>query len=185
MTFRFDLREDATRATLLGQLLAALDGKARGEVMEKSESCGIEERHHHDLSEVDAAIDAADVSDRVKEDAHAIYRILAEAEASAHGCAVEETHFHEVGNGAGIRNVIAMCCAMEALNPEEVVSTPVQAGKGTVRCAHGVLEVPAPATAAIIERGLPLDENRLEGERLTPTSAAVILHYVDRFERAE
>lgn len=185
MTFRFDLREDATRATLLGQLLGALDEKVRDEVLDKAENCGIETRHHHDLSEVDAAIDAAMVSDRVKEDAHAIYRILAEAEASAHGCTVEETHFHEVGNGAGIRNVIAMCCAMEALSPEEVVSTPVQAGQGTVACAHGVLEVPAPATAAIIARGIPLEASRLEGERLTPTSAAVILHYVDRFERAE
>lgn len=182
MKLHFDLRKDATRATLLGQLLSVLDEGQRTEVLERAERCGIEDRHHHDLAEVEAAIDAAVASERAKEDARCVYRILAEAEASAHGCAVEQTHFHEVGNGSGIRNVMAMCLAFEALDPEEVTATPVQAGKGKVKCAHGELDIPAPATAAIIARGLPVVDERLDGERLTPTSAAVILHFVDRFD---
>lgn len=182
MTFRFELREDATRATLLGQLLDALGEGQRANVLAQAEACGIEDRHHRDLAEVESAIEAAAVSERAKEDARSVYRILAEAEATAHGCAVEETHFHEVGNGAGIRNVMAMCLAMEMLDPEEVTATSVQTGSGTVMCAHGELPIPAPATAAIIARGIPVEKEKLDGERLTPTSAAVILHFVDRYE---
>ena len=112
----------------------------------------------------------------------AVYRILAEAEAAAHGCTVEETHFHEVGNGEALRNVLAICLAVEALDPDEIAATRVQTGSGTVRCAHGELPIPAPATAAIIARGIPTCERKLEGERCTPTSAAVILHFVQRYD---
>lgn len=181
MPFHFELRQDATRAALLGQLLEALDAEQRANVLAQADACGIEDRHHHDLAEVYEAIEAADVSERVKADARAIYRILAEAEAAAHGCAVEQTHFHEVGRGEGVRNVIAICCAMEAVDPDEVTATSAQTGSGVVECAHGVLSIPAPATAAIVERGIPVAEERREGELMTPTSAAVILHYVDRF----
>ena len=132
--------------------------------------------HHHN------AIDALAASERAKGDMRAVYRILAEAEAAAHGCTVEETHFHEVGNGEALRNVLAICLAVEALDPDEIAATRVQTGSGTVRCAHGELPIPAPATAAIIARGIPTCERKLEGERCTPTSAAVILHFVQRYD---
>lgn len=111
--------------------------------------------HHHDLGEVNATIDALDASERAKDDMRAVYRILAEAEATAHGCAVEETHFHEVGNGEALRNVLAICLAVEALDPDEIAATRVQTGSRhramrPRRAAH-----PAPATAAIIARGTP------------------------------
>ena len=102
--------------------------------------------------------------------------------ALVHGCTVEETHFHEVGNGEALRNVLAICLAVEALDPDEIAATRVQTGSGTVRCAHGELPIPAPATAAIIARGIPTCERKLEGERCTPTSAAVILHFVQRYD---
>ena len=95
---------------------------------------------------------------------------------------MEETHFHEVGNGEALRNVLAICLAVEALDPDEITATRVQTGSGTVRCAHGELPIPAPATAAIIARGIPTCERKLEGERCTPTSAAVILHFVQRYD---
>ena len=112
----------------------------------------------------------------------AVYRILAEAEASVHGCAVDETHFHEVGNGEAVRNVCAVCLAVEALAPERIAATPVQVGSGTVTCAHGELHIPAPATAAILAAGIPVCTERLDGERCTPTSAALIKHFVDEFD---
>lgn len=183
MTVLFwDLREWATRDALMEATCAALSDSERAAVEAKRDAAAVPAGHHHDLAAVLAVIDALDASERVKEDMGGIYRILAEAEAAAHGCAIDETHFHEVGEGAAIRNTLGICLAIEAADPDEIVATPVQAGKGTVRCAHGELPVPAPATAAIIARGLPVCAQRLDGERCTPTSAAIILHFADRFE---
>lgn len=176
-----DLTCDATRRSILADLRGRLDAGAQAALDAAVEAAGVPERHHHDLGEVLATIDALAVSDRVKDDMRAIYRILAEAEATAHGCAVEETHFHEVGNGEAVRNVVAVCLAVEALAPERITATPVQTGSGTVVCAHGELPIPAPATAAILATGIPTCEDLLEGERCTPTSAALIKHFVDEF----
>ena len=109
-----------------------------------------------------------------------VYAILAEAEASVHGCSVEETHFHEVGNASGIRNALAICTAFYVLAPTRITATPVQTGQGTVQCAHGLMDIPAPATAAILE-GIPRATPALEGELCTPTSAAIIKQYVQEF----
>ena len=154
-TLVWNLEENATRRHLLAEALLQLPEERRAQVLAAAEAAGVPDGHHHDLGEVNATIDALDASERAKDDMRAVYRILAEAEATAHGCAVEETHFHEVGNGEALRNV---------------------------RCAHGELPIPAPATAAIIARGIPTCERKLEGERCTPTSAAVILHFVQRYD---
>ena len=181
-TIRLDLTKTARRQDILASLLELLPAAEREAVQCAADESGIADAHHHDLGAVLAAIDGADVSDRAKDDARAVYRILAEAEASVHGCEVERTHFHEVGNGEAVRNVLAICLAVEALDPERIVATPVQTGQGKVECAHGILDIPAPATAAIIARGIPVCQERLDGELCTPTSAAVILHFVDEFE---
>ena len=118
--------------------------------------------------------------EQVKNDLHEVYEILAKAEAKVHGCKVEETHFHEVGNANGIRNALAICAAFYVIAPQSVTATAIQPGEGEIECAHGVLSLPAPATAAIIE-GLPLAQTRLQGERVTPTSAALIKHFVTSF----
>lgn len=181
-TLYWNLRESATRGAIMEATCAALSEDARAAVEEKRDAAGVPDAHHHDLASVLATIDALEASERAKEDMRAIYRILAEAEAAAHGCAVDEIHFHEVGNGAALRNALGICLAVEAVDPDEIVATPVQTGRGTVRCAHGELPVPAPATAAIIARGIPVCERKLDGERCTPTSAAVVLHFASRFE---
>lgn len=181
-TLVWNLDENATRHHLLAETLLQLPEIRRAQVRAAAEAAGVPEGHHHDLGEVMATIDALGASERAKDDMRAIYRILAEAEATAHGCTVEETHFHEVGNGEALRNVLAICMAVEAFAPDEIVATLVQTGCGTVVCAHGELPIPAPATAAIIARGIPACERLLEGERCTPTSAAVILYYVSRFD---
>ena len=180
-TLRWNLSENATRAQLLGDTLLQLPEGAREQLEQAAAAAGVPERHHHNIGEVLATINPLAVNDRVKADLRAVYTILAEVEAAAHGCAVGETHFHEVGDGARIRNTLLLCLAIEQANPQRIVATPAQTGEGTVMCAHGELAIPAPATAAIIARGIPTATRKLPGERMTPTSAAIILHFVDEF----
>lgn len=181
-TLTWDLCESATRQDLLKQTFAKLSDKQQESVRHYAGVAGVPHVHHHSIAEVAATIENLKTSESIKAHLKAIYQILAEAEASAHSCAVEETHFHEVGEGVRIENALMLCMAIEAIAPEEIVATKVQTGEGKINCAHGELDIPAPATVAIIARGIPVCENKLPGERLTPTSAAIILHYVDRFE---
>lgn len=176
-----DLSHDARRQFIRDELFSRLDVGARTKVTEILENCGIPDDHHRNYAAVVESIEAAQVSPEVKQHAQEIYYILAQAEAKVHECTIDDTHFHEVGNGEAIKNVLGICLALEALAPDMIVATPVQTGSGKVQCAHGVLDIPAPATAAILERGIPCCTQTLEGEFCTPTSAAVILHYVGHF----
>lgn len=181
-TLRWNLAENATRNQLLGDTLLQLPPDSRQRLEAAADTAGVPDRHHHDIGEVLATIDGLAVSPAVRDHMRAIYTILAEAEAAAHGCAVEQTHFHEVGDGSRIRNTLLVCLAVEATGAKRIVATAAQTGKGEVECAHGTLSIPAPATSAIIARGIPVSERTLPGERMTPTSAAMILHFVDEFE---
>ncbi len=181
-TLRWNLAENATRNQLLGDTLLQLPPDSRQRLEAAADAAGVPDRHHHDIGEVLATIDGLAVSPAVRDHMRAIYTILAEAEAAAHGCAVEQTHFHEVGDGSRIRNTLLVCLAVEATGAKRIVATVAQTGKGEVECAHGTLSIPAPATSAIIARGIPVSERTLPGERMTPTSAAMILHFVDEFE---
>lgn len=181
MQLSFDFRETATRRAILNALLESMDAQQRAEYDGLLAKAAVPEKHHHNIGEVNETIAALEVPQQVKESLRGVYDILAHAEAKVHGCDVSQTHFHEVGRGSGIRNALAICAAFHVLAPTEVVATAVQPGLGEVECAHGVLSLPAPATAAILE-GLPLAEPRLEGERCTPTSAAIIRYFVTRFE---
>ncbi len=177
----WDLRTDATRVTLLNQTLAALLPDERKRVIEQRDTATIPYLRHHNLAEVCKTIENLEVSDRVKLDMRSIYQLLAEAESVVHNCTLDQTHFHEVGNAKAVRNTLGICLAIEAVSPGEIVATHVQTGRGFVQCEHGKLPVPAPATVVLIERGIPVCEHTLDGERLTPTSAAIILHFVDKF----
>lgn len=181
-TLRWNLAENATRNQLLGDTLLQLPPDSRQRLEAAADAAGVPDRHHHDIGEVLATIDGLAVSPAVRDHMRAIYTILAEAEAAAHGCAVEQTHFHEVGDGSRIRNTLLVCLAVEATGAKRIVATVAQTGQGEVECAHGTLSIPAPATSAIIARGIPVSERTLPGERMTPTSAAMILHFVDEFQ---
>ncbi len=180
-TLRWNMSENATRAQILSDTLLQLPEGERQRLEAAADAAGVPLEHHHDIARVRETIDALAVSERVRADMHGIYTILAEAEAAAHGVPVEKTHFHEVGEGARIRNTLLVCLAVEATGAKKIVSTRAQAGEGFIDCAHGRLAIPAPATAAIIERGIPTTEVKLPGERLTPTSAAMLLHFVDEW----
>ena len=96
-----------------------------------------------------------EVSEKVKTDAKAVYQLIAEAESKVHGKTMEDIHFHEVGTLDAVADVVGNCLLMEKIGAERIVVSPVHVGCGTVRCAHGLLPVPAPATALLLE-GLPI-----------------------------
>ena len=146
---------------------------------------GLEEgRHHHphtSVKEILARIEALEIPEQVKEDALAVYRRIAEAESEVHGEPVENIHLHEVGSLDALADVLAVCWLIHELQPDEIACTDIAVGSGTVNCAHGVLPVPAPATALLL-RGMPIWPGKEKGELCTPTGAALLGHFVKRFE---
>ncbi len=140
------------------------------------------EHHHHHASvaDIEALIDGLKVSDKVKADAKAVYALIADAESLVHGRPVSEIHFHEVGTMDAAADVIGVCLLMEQLAPEQVIASPVHTGSGHVHCAHGILPVPAPATALLLE-GIPSYGGQVKGELCTPTGAALLRYFASRF----
>lgn len=139
--------------------------------------------HHHEhrsIRDVEAIIQAANVSDTVKSNALAVYQLIADAESKAHGVPVNEVHFHEVGAIDAIADILAAAFLIEALNVDRIIASPIHVGSGFVRCAHGILPVPAPAAADIL-RGVPSYGGLIQGELCTPTGAALIKHFATEF----
>lgn len=139
-----------------------------------------EHHHHSSMADIEAIVNGLNVSDKVKKDVMAVYGLIAEAESHAHGRPVTEIHFHEVGSMDAVADVTAVCMLMERLNPEQVVVSPVHVGSGHVHCAHGVLPVPAPATAYIL-KDVPMYGGNIKGELCTPTGAALLKHFATSF----
>ncbi len=141
-----------------------------------------EQGHHHHASVagIHALIDALAVSDRVKADAKAVYALIADAESAVHGRPVDQIHFHEVGTLDAVADVVGVCLLMESIDAEQILASPVHVGSGYVRCMHGILPVPAPATALILT-GVPTYGGQVRGELCTPTGAALLKHFVSRF----
>ncbi len=110
----------------------------------------------------------------------AVYRLIAQAESRVHGKPVTEVHFHEVGAMDAIADIAAVCLLMNRLAPDQVIVSPIHVGSGQVRCAHGILPVPAPATALILQ-GVPIYGGHIRGELCTPTGAALLKHFATRF----
>ena len=151
---------------------------------------GHEHEHHHDHTHhhhhhatpghIGKIIDGLTLPEEVRAHARAVYDAIAQAEAKAHGCPVGDVHYHEVGALDAVADVTGVCYAMHLLAPERVIVSPIHVGSGTVRCAHGVMPVPAPATANLLE-GVPVYGGAVQGELCTPTGAALLTHFADRF----
>ena len=138
-------------------------------------------RHHHaTVADIEGIINGLNVSEKVKADAKAVYALIAEAESRVHGHPVSEIHFHEVGTMDAVADVVGVCILMEQIGAEKIVASPVHVGSGHVHCMHGILPVPAPATALILT-GIPTYGGQVQGELCTPTGAALLKHFVSRF----
>lgn len=140
-----------------------------------------EHHHHHSsLGDIRAIIDGLDLPEAVKRRAGAVYARIAEAESQVHGTTVEQVHFHEVGALDAVADVAGVCLLMDMIAPERVVVSPIHVGFGEVRCAHGLLPVPAPATALLL-KGAPIYGGQVRGELCTPTGAALLTTFADGF----
>lgn len=138
------------------------------------------EHEHHSLGDVKTIIGNLNVSDKVKKDAQAVYDILAEAESHVHGTTVTEIHFHEVGNMDAIADIVCVCMLIEKLAPDQIIASSVNTGTGKVKCAHGILPIPAPATSYLLH-GIPIYNTGVNGELCTPTGAALIKYFAGSF----
>ena len=142
-----------------------------------------EHSHHHDhhnMQSITAIVGKLDIPEEVKKDILAVYDLIAQAESHVHGRPVDEIHFHEVGSMDAVADVTAVCLLMHELKPERVVASPVHVGSGHVHCAHGILPVPAPATAWILQ-DIPTYGGKVRGELCTPTGAALLKYFVQEF----
>lgn len=140
--------------------------------------------HHHaphrSLADVEHIISGLNLSDTVKQKSIEVYHLLAEAESSVHGTTVSEIHFHEVGMIDAIADIVCVTMLMDTLAPDIVMASYVQTGSGKVKCAHGVLPIPAPATAYLLQ-GIPIYSTEINGELCTPTGAVLLKYFVDSF----
>lgn len=137
--------------------------------------------HHTSMAGISRIIEHLELPEEVKTDIVAVYRLIAEAESHVHGKTVEEIHFHEVGTADAIADIAGVCLLMHMIAPKKVIASPIHVGSGNVHCAHGILPVPAPATAYILQ-GLPIYSGDIRGELCTPTGAALLKHFVTEFK---
>ena len=144
------------------------------------------EHHHHEehshcsLRDVREIIKELPLPNTVINNAAEVYEKLASAEAKVHGAQVNMVHFHEVGALDAIADIVGVCYAMHIINPDKIIASPVRTGFGQVNCAHGVIPVPAPATAQLL-MGIPCYAGDIRGEMCTPTGAALLRHFAQKF----
>lgn len=137
--------------------------------------------HHSGMHEIEHIVrDHLKLPTMVTLDVLAVYQEIAEAESQVHGMLVDQIHFHEVGSMDAVADIAAVCLLMSKIDPDEVVVSPIHVGAGQVKCAHGVLPVPAPATAHIL-KGIPTYGGSIQGELCTPTGAALLKHFATKF----
>ncbi len=142
-----------------------------------------EHHHHHhtSLAQIEEIVNTLPVDPAVKTDILSVYHLLAEAEGHAHGMPVDQIHFHEVGSLDAVVDISAVCVLMHEIAPDVVLASPVHTGQGEVRCAHGILPVPTPATEYLL-RGIPTYAREdITGELCTPTGAALLRYFVKDF----
>lgn len=138
------------------------------------------EHHHRGLKEIEEIINSSDLSDNVKKLSIKTFMKVAEAEAKVHGKDLYEVHFHEVGAVDSIIDIVASAIALDYLKVDRIVASSIQLGGGFVKCAHGIIPVPAPATVEIL-KGIPVKTGVVEFETTTPTGAAILAANVQEY----
>ena len=140
-----------------------------------------EHHHHHtSMAEIETIINSLKIPENVKADIIEVYKLIAAAESNAHGKPVTDIHFHEVGTMDAIADITSVCLLFDKIGAQNIFSSAINVGSGQVHCAHGILPVPAPATAFIL-KDIPIYSNHIKGELCTPTGAALLKHFVNHF----
>jgi len=139
-----------------------------------------EEDEHRHLPDIEAIIARGTLTEKQRELALKIFRRLADAEAKAHGMSIDEVHFHEVGALDSIADIVGSAIALDLLGVDRFTSSPVAVGSGTIKCAHGMMPVPTPATAELL-KGVPLRPAPIKTELTTPTGAAILTSIVSEW----
>ncbi|MBN1816997.1 MAG: nickel pincer cofactor biosynthesis protein LarC [Sedimentisphaerales bacterium] len=136
------------------------------------------EHHHRHLCDIEKMIGNSQISDKAKQTAIAVFRRLGAAEAAIHQTDIEQVHFHEVGAVDSIIDIVSACIGMEALGIEQVQCSTISLGGGTIQCDHGILPVPAPATALLLQQAhAPVRGGPINKELCTPTAAAILTEF--------
>lgn len=135
---------------------------------------------HRNLIDIYDIIDKSTLNDKIKQNAKDIFMEVAKAEAKVHGTSIDKIHFHEVGAMDSIIDIVGSCILLDLLCVDEIYATKVPLGSGFVKCAHGVIPVPAPAVVEIL-KDVPVKFNNVKGECTTPTGAAIIKTVCDKF----
>jgi hypothetical protein len=136
--------------------------------------------HHRNLADIEQLIEHSRIDQNAKLLAKKIFNTLGTSEAKIHNKPLSEIHFHEVGALDSIVDIVGAAICISLLKPDKIISSPLHLGSGTITCAHGVLPVPAPATADILA-GIPVYSTGVKGELVTPTGAAIIKNIADEF----
>lgn len=153
---------------------------SHGHEREASHETHMHTHTHTSLADIGAIVQTLRIPETVKADITAVYDMIAEAEGWVHGKAAAQVHFHEVGMMDALADIAGCAMLIYELGAEQVLASPVKVGWGQVRCAHGILPVPAPATAHIL-KGIPCHAGEIQGELCTPTGAALLKYYVREF----
>ncbi len=140
-----------------------------------------EHHHHTSMAEIEKIIQSLKIPENVKTDIIEVYKVIAAAESHVHGKPVTDIHFHEVGTMDAIADITSVCLLMNKIGAKKICASAVNVGSGQVHCAHGILPVPAPATAFILKE-VPIYSGHITGELCTPTGAALLKHFVSSFE---
>jgi uncharacterized protein (TIGR00299 family) protein len=159
---------------------SGIDVVINGMTEDTVEDCEDHRHHHSSIDEITSLIRSLNIPEKVKEKSCEVYSILAQAEAHVHGRQVCDIHFHEVGTLDAVCDIVGCCLALDMISPDKVIVSPIHVGCGSVKCRHGILPVPAPATAYIL-REIPVYGGEIKGELCTPTGAALLKTFAHSF----
>lgn len=168
-----DLRSELAKLAVTEYELTVDDVMKMGVSAKKADVRAKESHHHRHLPDIERIIDESGLSEAVTAKSKEAFHHLAEAEAKVHGTTPDKIHFHEVGAVDAIVDIVGSMICWDLLGQPECVVSPIEVGGGTVKCAHGVMPVPAPATALLLQ-GFATYSSGLWGETTTPTGAAIL-----------
>ncbi|MDF2881935.1 MAG: hypothetical protein K0R54_2492, partial [Clostridiaceae bacterium] len=179
--FELDIKKDS-RKGISGTNLNVLVHNNDDHLENHEHNHHMEHHHHRNLEDVRNIIMGSQLNDNIKSISMRIFMEVAKAEAKVHNCDINSIHFHEVGAVDSIVDIIGAAICFDYLNVDKIISSPIELGSGFVKCAHGLLPVPAPATAEILT-GLPVTTGKVTFEATTPTGAAILKTMVNEFSK--